>query len=76
MTDLRAMCGMARGSRLGEALSMIGDLLGHRMMNATARNAHLARDSVRETRVCRAVRNRCTTVRNAELPRLTRNAFA
>ena len=28
---------------------MIGDLLGHRMVNTTARYAHLARDSVRES---------------------------
>ena len=26
---------------------MIGDLLGHRMVNTTARYAHLARDSVK-----------------------------
>ena len=28
---------------------MIGDLLGHRMVNTTARYAHLARDSVRDS---------------------------
>ena len=28
---------------------MIGDLLGHRKVNTTARYAHLARDSVRDS---------------------------
>jgi len=38
-----------RALALGEGLPMIGDLLGHRMVNTTARYAHLARDSVRES---------------------------
>lgn len=28
---------------------MIGDLLGHRKVNTTARSAHLTRDSVRDS---------------------------
>ena len=32
---------------LGESLSMIGELLGHRKVQTTARYAHRARDSVR-----------------------------
>ena len=39
----------SRALALGEGLPMIGDLLGHRMMSTTARYAHLARDSVRES---------------------------
>ena len=39
----------SRALALGEGLPMIGDLLGHRMVNTTARYAHLARDSVRES---------------------------
>ena len=39
----------SRALALGESLPMIGDLLGHRMVNTTARYAHLARDSVRES---------------------------
>ena len=38
----------SRALALGESLPMIGDLLGHRMVNTTARYAHLARDSVRD----------------------------
>ena len=34
---------------LGEGLPIIGRLLGHRRVETTARYAHLARDSVRET---------------------------
>ena len=34
---------------LGESLPMIGKLLGHAKMQTTARYAHLARDSVRES---------------------------
>ena len=37
----------SRALALGESLSMIGDLLGHRKVQTTARYAHLARDSVR-----------------------------
>ena len=37
----------SRALALGESLPMIGDLLGHRKVNTTARYAHLARDSVR-----------------------------
>ena len=40
-----ASCALA----LGESLPMIGQLLGHRMVNTTARYAHLARDSVRDS---------------------------
>ena len=39
----------SRALALGESLPMIGDLLGHRMVNTTARYAHLARDSVRDS---------------------------
>ena len=39
----------SRALALGEGLPMIGDLLGHRMVNTTARYAHLARDSVRDS---------------------------
>ena len=37
----------SRALALGESLSMIGELLGHRRLSTTARYAHLARDSVR-----------------------------
>ena len=37
----------SRALALGESLSMIGELLGHRNVQTTARYAHLARDSVR-----------------------------
>ena len=37
----------SRALALGESLSMIGELLGHRKVQTTARYAHLARDSVR-----------------------------
>ena len=37
----------SRALALGEGLPMIGELLGHRQVNTTARYAHLARDSVR-----------------------------
>ncbi len=36
----------SRALALGESLSMIGELLGHRKVQTTARYAHLARDSV------------------------------
>ena len=39
----------SRALALGEGLPMIGDLLGHRMVSTTARYAHLARDSVRDS---------------------------
>ena len=39
----------SRALALGESLSMIGELLGHRKVQTTARYAHLARDSVRES---------------------------
>ena len=39
----------SRALALGESLPMIGDLLGHRMVSTTARYAHLARDSVRDS---------------------------
>ncbi|MYF69992.1 MAG: site-specific integrase [Proteobacteria bacterium] len=39
----------SRALALGEGLPMIGDLLGHRTVNTTARYAHLARDSVRDS---------------------------
>ena len=39
----------SRALALGESLPMIGDLLGHRNVNTTARYAHLARDSVRDS---------------------------
>ena len=37
----------SRALALGEGLPMIGELLGHRQVNTTARYAHLARESVR-----------------------------
>ena len=37
----------SRALALGECLPMIGELLGHRKVQTTARYAHLARDSVR-----------------------------
>ena len=37
----------SRALALGEGLPMIGELLGHRRVNTTARYAHLARESVR-----------------------------
>ena len=39
----------SRALALGEGPPMIGDLLGHRMVNTTARYAYLARDSVRNS---------------------------
>ena len=39
----------SRALAMGESLSMIGELLGHRKVQTTARYAHLARDSVRES---------------------------
>ena len=39
----------SRALALGEGLAMIGDLLGHRKVNTTARYAHLAWDSVRDS---------------------------
>ena len=39
----------SRALALGESLSMIGKLLGHRKIRTTARYAHLARDSVKES---------------------------
>ena len=38
-----------RALALGEGLPIIGRLLGHRRVETTARYAHLARDSVRES---------------------------
>ena len=39
----------SRALALGESLSMIGKLLGHTKIQTTARYAHLARDTVRES---------------------------
>ena len=39
----------SRALALGESLPMIGRLLGHAKLQTTARYAHLARDSVRES---------------------------
>ena len=41
----------SRALALGESLPMIGRLLGHSQLETTARYAHLARDSVRESAV-------------------------
>ena len=41
----------SRALALGESLPMIGKLLGHSQIQTTARYAHLARDSVRESAV-------------------------
>ena len=46
--DLRH-CFASRALALGEGLPIIGRLLGHRRVETTARYAHLARDSVRES---------------------------
>ena len=37
----------SRALALGESLSMIGELLGHRRVRTTARYAHLAREAVK-----------------------------
>ena len=42
----------SRALALGEGLPMIGKLLGHARVETTARYAHLARDSVRESAIC------------------------
>ena len=39
----------SRALALGEGLPIIGRLLGHRQLDTTARYAHLARDSIRES---------------------------
>ena len=39
----------SRALALGEGLPIIGRLLGHRRVETTARYAHLARDSVKES---------------------------
>ena len=41
----------SRALALGEGLTMIGRLLGHARVETTARYAHLARDSVRQSAV-------------------------
>ena len=41
----------SRALALGEDLAMIGKLLGHKKIQTTARYAHLARDSVKESAV-------------------------
>ena len=41
----------SRALALGEGLTMIGKLLGHTKVETTARYAHLARESVRESAV-------------------------
>ncbi len=41
----------SRALALGEGLPMIGKLLGHARVETTARYAHLARDSVRESAI-------------------------
>ena len=41
----------SRALALGESLPMIGKLLGHSQIQTTARYAHLARDSIRESAV-------------------------
>ena len=41
----------SRALALGESLSMIGRLLGHTQVETTARYAHLAQDSVRESAI-------------------------
>ncbi|MDE0279719.1 MAG: tyrosine-type recombinase/integrase [Gammaproteobacteria bacterium] len=41
----------SRALALGESLPAIGKLLGHSQMETTARYAHLAQDSVRESAV-------------------------
>ena len=47
--DLATYVRLPPALALGESLPMIGDLLGHRKVNTTARYAHLARDSVRDS---------------------------
>ena len=46
--DIRRSCA-SRALALGEGWPIIGRLLGHRRVETTARYAHLARDSVRES---------------------------
>ncbi len=41
----------SRALALGESLPMIGRLLGHTQVETTARDAHLAQDSARESAV-------------------------
>ena len=41
----------SRALALGEVPPMIGKLLGHTQVETTARHAHLARDSVRESAI-------------------------
>ena len=41
----------SRALALGESLPMIGKLLGHGQIETTARDAHLARDSVQKSAV-------------------------
>ena len=47
----------SRALAMGESLSMIGRLLGHTKIQTTARYAHLARDSIKEsaTRVAASI---------------------
>ena len=47
----------SRALALGEGLPIIGRLLGRRRVETTARYAHLARDSIRETAERAAVRS-------------------
>ena len=42
---------VSRALALGEGLTMIGKLLGHTKVETTARYAHLARESVRESAI-------------------------
>jgi len=49
----------SRALALGESLTMIGKLLGHRKVQTTARYAHLARGSVKMS-AARGLREYCS----------------
>ena len=53
---------------LGESLSMIGKMLGHRKVQTTARYAHLARDSVKASAARIAESLRADLAGNTDLP--------
>jgi len=58
----------SRALALGESLPMIGKLLGHRKVQATARYAHLARDSVKASAARIAENLQANMVADSDLP--------
>ena len=58
---------VSRALALGEDLTMIGKLLGHKKIQSTARNAHLARDSVKGSAalVAASIGGRCPVLRES-----------